>query len=129
MTDAVSVKGDATGKTQKSVNVLLEEQATRERYPDLANFEGEPTTPRAARGQFGNIEGKGYYSERGILGQKVQWRSQLVSGTGFTVAQNDVDSWHEPDPSVIYGAIYPYNHVHQSESGHILEVDDTPGKE
>ena len=129
MTDAVSVKGDATGKTQKSVNVLLEEQATRERYPDLANFEGEPTTPRAARGQFGNIEGKGYYSQRGILGQKVQWRSQLVSGTGFTVAQNDVDSWHEPDPSVIYGAIYPYNHVHQSESGHILEVDDTPGKE
>ena len=129
MTDAVSVKGDATGKTQKSVNVLLEEQATRERYPDLANFEGEPTTPRAARGQFGNIEGKGYYSERGILGQKIQWRSQLVSGTGFTVAQNDVDSWHEPDPSVIYGAIYPYNHVHQSESGHILEIDDTPGKE
>ena len=129
MTDAVSVKGDATGKTQKSVNVLLEEQATRERYPDLANFEGEPTTPRAARGQFGNIEGKGYYSQRGILGQKVQWRSQLVSGTGFTVAQNDVDSWHEPDPSVIYGAIYPYNHVHQSESGHILEIDDTPGKE
>ena len=129
MTDAVSITTDATGRTNKAVNVLLEEQATRERYPDLANFEGEPTTPRAARGQFGNLEGKGYHSARGILGQKVQWRSQLVSGTGFTVAQNDTDSWHEPDPSMIYGAIYPYNHVQQSESGHILEVDDTPGKE
>ena len=129
MTDTISVTADATGRTSKAVNVLLEEQATRSRYPDLQNFEGEPTTPRAARGQFGNLEGKGYYSERGILGQKVQWRSQLVSGSGFSVAQNDTDTWHEPDPSIIYGAIYPYNHVQQSESGHILEVDDTPGKE
>ena len=127
MTDGVSLSSDASGKTQKSVNVLLEEQGTRSNYPDLQNFEGEPTTPRAALGQFGNIEGKGYYSERGILGQKVQWRSALSAG-GFSTAQG-TDTWNEPDPSVIYGAIYPYNHVHQSESGHILEVDDTPGKE
>ena len=127
MTDGVSLSSDASGKTQKSVNVLLEEQGTRSNYPDLQNFEGEPTTPRAALGQFGNIEGKGYYSERGILGQKVQWRSALSAG-GFSTAQG-TDTWNEPDPSVIYGAIYPYNHVHQSESGHIIEVDDTPGKE
>ena len=35
----------------------------------------------------------------------------------------------QSDPTVIYGAKYPYNHVHQSESGHIMEVDDTPGAE
>ena len=127
MTDAVSLADDAIGRSQKSINVFLEEQGTRERYPDVQNFEGEPTTPRAARGQFGNLEGKGYYSERGILGQKIQWRSVLSSG-GFSVAEG-TNTWNEPDPSVIYGAIYPYNHVQQSESGHILEVDDTPGKE
>ena len=28
-----------------------------------------------------------------------------------------------------YNAKYPYNHVHESESGHIREIDDTPGAE
>ena len=30
---------------------------------------------------------------------------------------------------LLYGAEYPYNHVHESESGHLIEIDDTPGKE
>ena len=29
----------------------------------------------------------------------------------------------------MYGARYPYNHVQQTESGHLIEMDDTPGKE
>jgi hypothetical protein len=36
-------------------------------------------------------------------------------------------SWQEP-PSP-YAAKYPKNHVTESESGHIFEVDDTPGAE
>lgn len=35
--------------------------------------------------------------------------------------------WVEPLPG--YGSEYPYNHVYESESGHVFEVDDTPGKE
>jgi Gp5 N-terminal OB domain len=35
--------------------------------------------------------------------------------------------WNEPMSS--YDAEYPYNHVFESESGHIFEVDDTPGAE
>ena len=36
-------------------------------------------------------------------------------------------TWKEPsDP---FAAVYPKNHVHESESGHISEVDDTPGAE
>ena len=35
--------------------------------------------------------------------------------------------WVEPKPG--YESKYPYNHVYESESGHILEIDDTPGKE
>lgn len=36
-------------------------------------------------------------------------------------------SWNEPRSP--YNARYPYNHVHESESGHVIEIDDTPGHE
>jgi len=34
-----------------------------------------------------------------------------------------------PEPVSAYSAVYPYNRVYQSESGHIVEIDDTPNKE
>ena len=40
---------------------------------------------------------------------------------------NNGGKWDEPDTP--YDASYPHNHVHESEGGHIREVDDTPGKE
>lgn len=33
------------------------------------------------------------------------------------------------EPESAYGAKYPFNHVYESESGHIQEFDDTPGAE
>ena len=33
------------------------------------------------------------------------------------------------EPEIPYAAKYPYNHVHESESGHIREIDDTPNAE
>lgn len=35
--------------------------------------------------------------------------------------------WSEPKTK--YAAEYPYNHVYETESGHIMEFDDTPGAE
>jgi hypothetical protein len=35
--------------------------------------------------------------------------------------------WNEPETP--YNSYYPYNHVMESESGHISEIDDTPGVE
>ena len=35
--------------------------------------------------------------------------------------------WNEP--AVPYNASYPYNYPYETESGHVLEVDDTPGHE
>jgi|APSaa5957512535_1039671.scaffolds.fasta_scaffold03717_2 hypothetical protein len=40
---------------------------------------------------------------------------------------NGEGKWTEPELS--YAARYPFNHVHESESGHITEIDDTPGAE
>ena len=42
----------------------------------------------------------------------------------------DADDGTEFDePKTPYAAQYPYNHVHESESGHIREIDDTPNAE
>ena len=45
-------------------------------------------------------------------------------------------TWNEPHPKSVTAdespytsAKYPYNHVHESEAGHIHEIDDTPGGE
>ena len=46
---------------------------------------------------------------------------------GPRVAQDEPDPWTEP--TTPYDAGYPYNHVYESEGGHIREMDDTPGKE
>lgn len=34
-----------------------------------------------------------------------------------------------PEPESAFNAQYPYNHVVQSESGHVIEIDDTPNFE
>ena len=46
--------------------------------------------------------------------------------TGNVVA-NGGGAWDQP--TVPYASQYPYNHVYQSESGHLLEFDDTAGAE
>lgn len=45
---------------------------------------------------------------------------------GVVVANNG-GTWNQPD--VPYASKYPHNHVTQSESGHVIQVDDTPGAE
>ena len=39
----------------------------------------------------------------------------------------DGEAWDEPESA--FNGAYPYNKVTQTESGHIIEVDDTPGSE
>ena len=57
-----------------------------------------------------------------------------VDGVTAGVAQIPIDNdtalggkWDEP--TTPYDATYPYNHVYESEGGHIREMDDTPTKE
>ena len=42
-----------------------------------------------------------------------------------TASEGDI--WSLPENT--YAAIYPYNHVYETESGHLFEFDDTPDKE
>ena len=50
-----------------------------------------------------------------------------IDGTPLTLSGDDGTAFDEP--TTPYNAKYPYNHVHESESGHIRELDDTPGAE
>jgi hypothetical protein len=50
-----------------------------------------------------------------------------IDGTPITLSGDDGTAFDEP--TTPYNAKYPYNHVHESESGHIRELDDTPGAE
>jgi len=58
-----------------------------------------------------------------ILDPKEEARTLEVE-TPPTIQGN---TWNEL--AVTYGAEYPYNHVRETESGHIVEFDDTPGQE
>ena len=60
----------------------------------------------------------------------------LSNSQDFGTATEDGGKWSEPNPkSVAQGtnpypsSLYPYNHVFESESGHIFEIDDTPDYE
>ena len=39
------------------------------------------------------------------------------------ITASDGDTWSQP--VIPYNAVYPYNHVFESESGHVFEIDDT----
>ena len=43
------------------------------------------------------------------------------------IVASDSDTWSQP--TIPYAAVYPYNHVFESESGHISEIDDTKDNE
>ena len=50
-----------------------------------------------------------------------------VTDTPVSITQSEGDTWSLPENT--YSTQYPYGHVYESESGHILEFDDTPDKE
>ena len=50
-----------------------------------------------------------------------------IDGTPLTLSGDDGTKFDEP--TTPYNATYPYNHVYESEAGHIREIDDTVGAE
>lgn len=79
------------------------------KYP-LRQYIGEPDTNRLARGK---IEGT-------IVEFKDEKRLEEVATAGG-------GTWSQPD--IPFNARYPYNKVTETESGHVIELDDTPDNE
>jgi len=89
--------------------IVITEKTQASNYP--LNLD-EPTTSRLARNDSDTIT-KTFIQER---------KDNKVSGIPTVTT-----TWNEPETK--YGAVYPYNNVMETESGHIVEYDDTPGKE
>jgi GH24 family phage-related lysozyme (muramidase) len=74
-------------------------------------FKNEPDTNRLAR--------------HAQIRNTIVFKKEAARDKGVPIAGGG--TWDQsPIP---YNAQYPYNHVYQSESGHVLEFDDTPNKE
>lgn len=101
------------------------ERSPKSRWPE-ERFLKESSISRLARNE--NIGDT-------IIGQKqanVSIGQTDIPGAAHTAGTgSDTDSpainWSEPPTP--YAAKYPYNHVYDSEAGHVIEVDDTPGAE
>lgn len=94
---SVQYNNDGSGATVTNENAS--------RYPKRLM---ESTVPRAARNEK--------VSET-IIGLK---KKNKIS----QIKTSENDTWNEPATS--YNAEYPYNNVYESESGHLIEIDDTP---
>ena len=55
------------------------------------------------------------------------FNSMDTADVDYTAAASDGDTWNQPE--IPYNSLYPYNHVYETESGHIVEYDDTPNNE
>lgn len=95
--------------------VQIQEAPNANRYPNTLN---EPTSSRLTRNE--NIQDT-------IVQQKID---SVVMDVDIATGDPDDDNppmWSEPKTP--YNAVYPYNQVNQTESGHVFELDDTPGAE
>lgn len=48
---------------------------------------------------------------------------------GNPVGQGEGGNWSHPDPAETNKPVYPLNHVQRTQSGHVIEYDDSPGAE
>lgn len=96
------------GILSTGTNVSIKESPTALRNPSVLN---EPTTSRLARNE--NTE---------------QTLIQAKKDSVFKSIPIPGNKTYD-EPPTPYNASYPYNRVMETESGHVVEFDDTPGSE
>lgn len=118
-------RGDTLGAT-------IEEDDFVSRYPRVGE-EDSSTTPKLARGINDlTIRYDPEVSATSSFEQtKAAYKEPMLSKM-LNVNRNiptAVPSYKFDQPQTPYKAVYPFNHVTQTESGHIVEYDDTPNAE
>ena len=94
-------------------------------YPRYIN---EPDTNRLAVNDENNPHlGLELRKASRIIGLATADFDATTAADGSSIAQSDTDTWAQPE--IAYNAVYPYNSVTETESGHILEFDDTSAAE
>lgn len=107
---------------------------------DVQNGVAE-TNPNFPQNNYGFVDTNGVYPKESYTQNQEPDVNRLArnDSTEGTIVQKKLDSRETTIPSVDgasyaepatpYAAKYPYNHVYESESGNIQEVDDTPNAE
>jgi hypothetical protein len=96
-------------KSQVTMTATSSSYEDRQDYYPLESGKNESNTNRLSRGQI-----EGTISEAHSLGI-----SEVTKASSGSISE----------PANPYAALYPFNSVEESESGHYREVDDTPGAE
>lgn len=116
--------------TELGVNIY--EDSYVERYP-RSEEENNATTMRLARGIF---DERNYHNTDVSLNTSIGKSARLFKeplGSKIINENKSIetarDDFYYDQPSSPYQAIYPFNQVWQTESGHVLEFDDSPGAE
>lgn len=96
-------------------------------YPKTLN---EPDTNRLVRGSIGETH-PALIKRRGMRQTEVPLSTKPFFAMGVQpgVTEDVRKTWNEPSAKSDAPTFYPFNHVHESECGHVHEVDDTPGGE
>ena len=118
----------AQGETSETHNSLLARRRNRLR--------GDPTKVDETVGVDDDLFGASAPTDE-VKGTGIPTATQPFLKTPSDVAVEETRGyWEEPHPKSIQidekpyiSSQYPYNHVHESESGHISEIDDSPGSE
>ena len=63
-----------------------------------------------------------------VIGLERNGKAILSSDDQKEIDSEDIE-FSISQPPTAYAAVYPFNHVYESESGHLIEIDDTPTKE
>ena len=96
-------------------------------YPKTVN---DPDTNRLVRGSFGETHPA--LDKRRKMKQSdvpLSTKPHLATGVQPGGVADVRLTWNEPPPKSDTPTQYPYNHVHESECGHVHEIDDSPGGE
>jgi hypothetical protein len=119
------VLGSIPGKPFDSANPEKGFSDPNGRYPKIKK---EPDTNRLVRGSMGE-QHPSLLKRRGMKQTEVpiSTKPHLATGVQPGSVKDERKTWDEPDAKSNAPSFYPYNHVHESEIGHIHEIDDTPG--
>lgn len=107
--EAANFKSMSTDQLQKLTTIKEGFKDPNAKFP-LPDYQERTETNKLATGDTENTIVDKKNSQR-VLG------AQLPNG----------EKWDQPVSP--YNAQYPYNHVTETESGHVMEFDDTPGSE
>ena len=125
------VMGSISGIQSKDFKKIY--QDTNEEYP-IKDRMSEPDVNRIARNE--KIDETIIQTKRDTIDEDVEFGlKQDLSGLGSTDFHSfsfnnspDVDrKWTEPETD--HASVYPNNRVIETISGHVVEIDDTPGAE